>query len=106
MPSGPTDFFLPIADSRFHIMLILISWDVASNLHICAKCCVVDLTNKMYLERSIIVAVCVAALRATYLVHGRGAGTLSFALGSPIWLPHLPFIYSYLGLPLFLLLLV
>jgi hypothetical protein len=65
MPSDPTDFFLPIAHNHFLITLILISLDVASHLHICAKCYMVDLTNKMYLERSIIVAVCVAALRAT-----------------------------------------
>jgi hypothetical protein len=65
MPYVSMDFFLPIADNRFLIVLILISSDVASHLHICAKCCMIDLTNKMYLERSIIVAVFVAALRAT-----------------------------------------
>jgi len=59
MPPGPTDFFLPIADNRFLIMLILSSSDVASHIHICANCCMVDLTSKMYLERSIIIAMCV-----------------------------------------------
>jgi len=59
MPTGLTDFFLPITDNRSLIMLILSSSDVASHLHICANCCMVDLTSKMYLERSIIVAMCV-----------------------------------------------